>query len=330
MRIVTLPRIRYHKYYTGQILRTLLGIILAVSDKYDIVHGFAVAQPSTGIPTMICRYLKNGHIIVDWDDLWGEGFAEFHNILTKKILEILEKKIPHMAEKVTVVSDLLIKQSMAIGLNKENVIKIPNGSDIERIKPIDKLQARKKLNLKTNAPILVSVGHTFLRGYNIFFKAFSLVIREVPNAKLLLIGNIELSDEIMKVFEEISRNVILKGVQAPGLIPYYLAAADVLILPMDDNIIEKARWPIRLGDYLASGKAIVSNAVGEVKKVLTEDNCGLTASPTDPKDFAEKIVKLLENEELRTKLGKQARKVAEEKYSWIKITERLNQVYMKL
>ena len=143
-----------------------------------------------------------------------------------------------------------------------------------------------------------------------------------------MVGRIGLTlREIKDKFKHLVKSIVFTGEQPFDKIPYYLSASDVLVLPMVDSNIEKARFPIRLGDYMASGRPIVSNAVGEVKYVIESEKCGLTCGPNDTEGFTDAILKVIRNRELQNKLGVQARKSAEEKYSWQNIVKRLDLVY---
>jgi glycosyltransferase involved in cell wall biosynthesis len=125
----------------------------------------------------------------------------------------------------------------------------------------------------------------------------------------------------------LSEHVELLGYQPYEKLQYYLGAADAAILPMIDTIFDRARVPGRLCEYLASGRPIVSNAVGDVKDILEEHDCGLTSDPNNINAFAENIIRILNEEELQRRLGNNARKTAEEKYSWNRIAEDLNRLY---
>lgn len=330
MRVISLPRVKYHKYYTGQLLRTFLGSLQSLVFKYDLAHGFAVAQPPTGVPTLVSKVFRRKPVVVDWDDLWGGGFAEYHNVVVGDVLEMLEETIPPMADKVTVVSDLLFERAKKLGVDERKIYKIPNGANIDEIKPMDRKSARKKLDLNANCPIILSLGHTYLESLVLLFKAFSNVVSEVPGTKLLIVGRVDASKEAKNVYDSMAGNIVSVGEQPFWKVPYFLAAADVLVLPMKNSPIEEARWPIRLGDYFASGRPIVSNAVGEVKKVLETEKCGLTSPPDDAKKFSEKVIELLENRELSEELGKRARQVAEEKYAWQIIARKLSKMYEEI
>jgi glycosyltransferase involved in cell wall biosynthesis len=94
--------------------------------------------------------------------------------------------------------------------------------------------------------------------------------------------------------------------------------------------------PIRVGggtrlkilDAMAMGKAIVSTTIGcEGIEVNDGEDIVIADKPTD---FAEKTIELLRNRELRERLGRNARKTAEEVYSWGKIAPELERVYEEL
>ncbi len=121
----------------------------------------------------------------------------------------------------------------------------------------------------------------------------------------------------------LSDNVVHIGVLPYERLLLYLRASDILLLPRADNESEKANYPARLGDYLAAGRPIVATAIGEVEKVMRENKCGLLAKPNDPLDFADKILELLNEPQLREDMGRRGREIAEQKLSWQIVTKQL-------
>ncbi len=230
---VTLPRIKYSRYYTGQELRMFISTLQSLVYKYDIIHCFTVAQPQVGIPGLFAKVFRKKKFVVDFDDLWSNGFTKYHSTLIRKILNLCELKIPRFADKVTVVSDFLKKKVSAYLGSEEKIVKLPNGSNVDEIKPLDKYESRKALGLNINDPIIVSLGHTYMKSFDFLINAFKKVTDEVPNAKLLIVGKIDLP------LKSISpcKNVIFVDEQPFKKIPQYLSVADVLVLPMEDSSI---------------------------------------------------------------------------------------------
>src|SRR5207249_816735 len=107
-------------------------------------------------------------------------------------------------------------------------------------------------------------------------------------------------------------------VRVAGLVPFeelkrYLAASDVGLLPYADKAINRARWPIKLGDYLAAGLPVATCAVGEMGAFVQEWNVGV-ATGTTPEAFARGIIELLQLPDPHA-LRKRARQAAVE-FSW--------------
>ena len=327
-RIVTLPRIRLHEYHTGHLLRALINSGLVMVKNYDILHSFTVAQPATGVPTFIARYFKNKPIVVDWDDAWEGGLAGQHPSLIGRAISYLEREVPKLADTVTVVSGFLKDVSEKRGY--KNVVKIPNGANVEDIKPLKKEASRKFLNIQPDIKILLSIGHTYTKSISLMLDAFTIALQRMPDLKLYVVGNFgKQSEDIKKRFSAIKDNITFTGEQSFDMVKFYLAAADCLVLPMEDSVFEKARFPIRLGDYMAAGRPIISNAVGEVRHVLSK-GCGITCLPDDVKGFSDIMVRIIEDKRLQKETSSKARAMAEAEYAWGILVQDLECVYKKL
>jgi len=176
----------------------------------------------------------------------------------------------------------------------------------------------------------LAMGHTYLDSLRLLFEAFGLVLKTASDALLVVVGKVDIPDKFQSVYQQISHRVLLTGPKPFKEVPLYLSAADVLVLPMDNVPIEKARFPMRFGDYIAAGRPIISNAVGEVKYYLERYECGLTAEPTDVLKMAEHIIYLLNNRNYGELLGKKARMLAEGDLAWKKIANDLSRVYQEV
>ncbi|MFH1905667.1 MAG: glycosyltransferase [bacterium] len=328
--IITLPRVKFHQYHTGHLLRAIINCFIVLYSRYDILHSFAIAQPTTAIPTVFAKIFKPyKKIVVDWDDAWAGGFGGYHPAIVNYILDYFERNIPKLADMVTVVSSFLERGAYKIGIDARKVVKIPNGANLEEIKPIDKYLARKKIGADRNAKILLSMGHTYMGNTMEFLmEAFKLVLTYDKSIKLMLVGGLgDTEKEIINNYKGICNNLILVGEVKQTDVPFYLGSADILLLSMEDNIIERARFPIRFGDYISCGRPIVSNAVGEIKNVIVEGNCGIATSHDSLNEFATAIKKILDDTDLQKKFSHNSRVYAEDKLNFKKITERLSLNY---
>lgn len=317
--LITLPRVCYHTYFTGQIIfRLPLTCLLVLILNYDLVCAFAVAQAQIALPALLAKFLRRKKLIIDWDDLWGGGFAKVHGGLVEFVLTFFERKTLRFADKITYVSQLIGKEIEKVGL-LNRARKFPNGANIEEINPVNREKAKEKLNLDKDEKYIVSIGNTYTESLGLFIRAFNMVSKKVKGLTLLLVGSAQVPKNL---FPLLGKKVVITGAKPYSEIPYWLGAANILVLPMEDNPIEKARFPIRFGDYLCAKRPIVSNAVGEVKYYLEKYNCGLV-SRSNEKDLAAAIIKLYNNPRLGEELAKRARNLAENELSWQKIVKSL-------
>ena len=101
-----------------------------------------------------------------------------------------------------------------------------------------------------------------------------------------------------------------------------MAAADVALVPYFDTDFNRARWPIKLGEYMAAGRPVVACDVGELGRVVAEHEIGLLAQP-DMSGFADAVLALLRDPGRSAAIGARARQVAEDHYDWRVLAERL-------
>ena len=323
--LITLPRsANLVKIIPLEFVNSIINCYLEIISRSDLIHLFSVVNPMSAGPTLLARILKSlklqkKKVLVDWEDWWGRG-GIFQSL--GKIIEvpgtIIEEKVPLFADSVTVVSEVLKKRALRVGIQAGKVFKIPNGSDVDFIKPIPKLIAREKLGLPIDKLILCHVGVADLS------QVYARISKRYSDAILLVLGSFS---RYAKVQTPKLDGIIYVGRQPSDKIPFYLGASDVLLLRQDDVASDWGRWPIRFGDYLAAGRPTVTPDIGEVAQIIRESNCGLLAKPNDWEDFADRIIELAENPHLCEQLGRNARGVAEKDYSWQIIASKLEEVY---
>jgi glycosyltransferase involved in cell wall biosynthesis len=107
-------------------------------------------------------------------------------------------------------------------------------------------------------------------------------------------------------------------------IPSLYDAADVLVLP---SLSEG--FPVTVLEAMASGLPIIATRVGGLPEVIEEGRNGFLVEPKNPKQIAEKILLLLENNKLRENISKNNIRKAMS-YSWQNIVQQLEKVYHKI
>jgi len=343
--IFLVPYLRTSKIFLASVsaigwlfTETLWNCILEMISDVDILHSFGVAGPQNAAPTVLSRIsrffrLHDKKIFVDWGDWWGRGglFSMYSGYGWMQPLDpvvtFLEEKVPVGADAVIVTNDVLRQRALSIGVKPENLFQIPNGTNIDFIKPLDIYDSRRKLDLPEKSIIYSHFGKFYdTDTIKSLILAHEKVIQRYPGAFLLLLGLPKDQLDFVKSLT-ITRHVIFVHQQPYYRYPLYLGASDILLLPLEDHAVNRARWPLRLSDYLSAGRLIIATRLPVIEKVVQK--CGFLATPGDPKDFANRILEAIENPHLRQKMGQCARDVAEKEYSWQLLAKRLEAIYLR-
>jgi glycosyltransferase involved in cell wall biosynthesis len=339
--IVHLSRRRVDKIFVGSehgitlistprtgFLSILTYSLISLFKEYDLLHVFATAKASTGIATILTKFSSRKKVVVDWDDWWTRGGLFSYSILIDKTHRFLEETGPKLADAVIVVSDLLYMRARSLDIPSNKIFKVINGADTS-LNIYSRDIALRKLNLPGGYFYILYTGLSIhSREFLTFLNAFKLLINRYKDARLILLGRIPIVYLAYIRKLGIEHNVIISGYVPFDRYIFYLSIADAFILPADPIITEAARFPIRLGDYLVAGKPILVSDVGEMGKFVKQCECGITIRPASPESWLDGLIRLLEDDGSRLKMGDKARHCAD-KFSWKYIAQQVYHIYRK-
>ena len=231
------------------------------------------------------------------------------------------------ANKIIAVSNAA-KKFISYFTNKKEVIVIPNGVSIEKFKPRARSYAREKAGVNGN-PVILYVGRLVpKKGLDTLITSMKKIVEKYPHAKLYIAGKGNLLPflKTMTSILGIEKNVEFLGFVEENVLLYLYNSADVFVLPS----ITGESFGIVLLEAMASGLPCIATNVGGIAEVLEDGKYGLLVEPGNSKELAKAIITVLENKDLRSKLAKEGRKVAEEKYAWEKVADKIIEVYSSL
>lgn len=226
----------------------------------------------------------------------------------------LQKNI-NQSELITVTMENLV-DSCKVPLDKYEVI--PNGVDTS----LFKLHKGAKANLGLSGFIIGYVG--VLREW-VDFKPVFLALKSMdPEIKLLIVGKEGFFNENVKLAKMcgVADRVIFTGMISYSQVPKYISAMDVCLIPFKKGGISENALPLKLFEYLACEKPVVSSELQGVMKAVGN----LVAYAKDQDDYREIFKRLYDDNSLRYNMGISGRKFIEKNYDWKKICEKLENV----
>lgn len=109
------------------------------------------------------------------------------------------------ADKIVTVSKLLEKEMVTkYGISKDKIEVIYNHYDVEKIRELARAPIEPELTSLFNGPVLITAGRlVFQKGHWYLIRAFSEVLKEVPNAKLVILGKGELEEDLRTLIRDL-------------------------------------------------------------------------------------------------------------------------------
>jgi glycosyltransferase involved in cell wall biosynthesis len=196
------------------------------------------------------------------------------------------------------------------------------------MKPYDQLESRRLLGLPEEGFILGAVRDS-RRSHEILGQTLRILMDRVPSARLLLIGRDPAGMAEVMGECEVSGRVVLPGWVQDDALPRYLASCDVLVLPLEDNLANRGRWPHKLGDMIASGRPVVTSHVGDFPTLLHQRDAAVVVGCT-PEEFSAEVESLWSNRDRAAELGARGRAVAVEELTWDVVGRQVAQVVSKV
>ncbi len=192
---------------------------------------------------------------------------------------------------------------------------------------------REKIGVGSS-PLIFFIGRlTSVKGVDMLVRAMTSIIREIPDAKLVIVGMGEMQTMLSRmVFDlHLEENVILhfRIVPEEERLLYY-AASDVAVFPS-----KYEPFGIVCTEAMSMGKPVVVGASGtsgfrEQVIPVGDGICGYHINPYDPADIARYVVDILQHPDLAATMGMNGRNRVKEFFTWDIASEKTLKVYQEL
>ena len=284
---------------------------------YKLIKGryslfMADARDPQGIVTfLISKILRKPIILSDTFMKWSESLlAEFYWPLSRlaashaTVLTVNSQRVKSFWEEAGVRSDNIKVSVLWFVSFIENDNK--------------KISLAEKVKSELGYPkIILFVGRLIPRkGIDYLIKAFEKVSNDVRGAGLLIVGEGPDKDRLEKLRDNIGmNNVIFTGYVDDDKRTLYYLLADIFVLPSIDLKVTE-EWGLVVNEAMSVGKpAIVTTAVGCAYELVKNGVNGYVVPEKDAEALYQAIKRLLNDDELRIKMGREAKKTIDNSYT---------------
>lgn len=178
---------------------------------------------------------------------------------------------------------------------------------------ISAAQLRDRYQLNGRSVVLYTGTFERYQGLDLLLDAARQVVEFSPDVLFLLVGGTTAQIAELRAKAEsmgLANHVVFTGTVPQADVPHFLEVADILVSPRTLG----TNTPLKIYSYLRSGKPIVATDLWTHTQVLTPEVAVLVAPR--PEDFADGILRLIEEPALRQSIGDAARRLAQERYSY--------------
>jgi glycosyltransferase involved in cell wall biosynthesis len=285
----------------------------------DIIVGFGILNSYLALRTVKRKRIP---FVYYWIDV-------LHRLIPFKPLQfigkIAEQKALRQADRVLTINDKLKDYVIKAGASPRVTHVIRAGIDTELFKPSASIgNLRKQYGLKETDIVL------FFMGWLYHFSGLKEVAQELAketnkNLKLLIVGEGDAFEDLKQIRNKynLQDKIILAGQRPYTEMPSFIAASDICLLPaypwekvMQDIV------PIKLYEYMAMKKPVISTKLSGVMREFGDDNGVVYVD--EPADAIDKAKSLIKDGKIG-ELGAKARKYVL-KYSWDNITDEFEKI----
>lgn len=299
----------------------LAGVRIALKENYDLL--FATSTPLTaGIPGIFMKWFKRDKkkFVFEVRDLWPElpKALGMKNPFLLKGMSLLEKISYKKADACIGLSPGICEGIAKRSQANKKITMIPNGADLNLFYKGER-QDLKLDGIKPTDTVAIFTGaHGIANGLDaVLDTAAILKSKGRDDIVLVFIGDGKLKPNLenraikekltnCKFFNPVSKTELTK----------IMASVDIgLMILKNVPAFYYGTSPNKFFDYISASLPIVNNYPGWLANMIQKYECGEIVPPNNPVLFANSLIKLADNLELRKKYGENSRKLAESKFS---------------
>jgi glycosyltransferase involved in cell wall biosynthesis len=244
----------------------------------------------------------------------------FHAVLYRILLPA--------AAHVFVQSEQMRRDIAAKGIPEAKITAVPMGIQVGSFAVVGSPLRRL---IPTSERCFLYLGTlTRVRRLTFIVRVLALVARELPDAKLYVVGSGDDPRDEQELIDEATRLGVAGSLKLIGQVPHaealrYVSEADVCISPFFPTPILNSTSPTKLVEYMAMGKAVVANDHPEQRLLIAESGAGYCVS-WDESEFAQAIVRLLRAPELARAMGERGRRYVLEHRAYGRIADSVERI----
>ena len=322
--IVRLNLLKRHRFIIRFFFTNLISLyqIPKIVKKYNIgvLH---VHEITYALLVVILGKLLRKKVVFDVHEYYvssAEADLKKKGVLGQFFLgfmKLSEKMTCRLASKVVVATWGLAERLDRLGVSRDKIVTILNVANIEMLKKVTTTAVREK-KFKEKFVVSYVGGFSTPRGLDTLIRALPLVVREVPNVHILLVGDGDAKESLVELCQQLD---LMRYVTFTGRVSFrkameYVQISDLGVIPYHSTPQTEVAIPHKIFQYMYFEKPVIVSSVRSLKKIVKETKCGMVFRTDDYEMLAKKIIDAAQNPMIRREMGEMGRFFVEKEYNW--------------
>ncbi|MEP7200211.1 MAG: glycosyltransferase family 4 protein [Chloroflexota bacterium] len=331
VRVVNLPLppripVLFHFWLTLALLHRALAL------QPDVIHCFKPKAYAGLVAWCIWQLKRLGvtrtRLVVDADDWEGAGGwndVERYTWPLKKFFAWQERWGLTHADAITVASRALQTIVWSLGVPRTRVLCVPNGVSVP-----DHATTRPR-DHPTTRPSLLLYTRFFEFDLSRVARLFARIGAQHPSLRFVVLGTGFFGEEqqfaqLLDASGMRERVTWLSWPPPDGLAATF-ARATLAVYPFDDTLLNRTKCAVKLTELLNAGVPVVAEAVGQNAEYIAHGESGLLVRAGDADAFVAAVTQLLNDDDLRARIGDGARRRMADHFAWDKLVREVERAY---
>ncbi len=319
-------------FYTNSMSRKIAHFLSENRIEAIHIHDIRIAEAvykankKFGLPTVLDLHDNMPEVMKEYPHL--QKFPGKQLISPQKWKKKEEEFIAKADKVITVSKEFVEEVQKRTQINNDKIVLVPN--TVQRSFYTKAKIENSILDKYKGHFVILYLGDTALRrGLQTAIDSVENLKSKIKNLKLVIVGK-STTDNTLKeqVRDQNLENFVdFEGWQDVSLFPSYIMASDICISPLHRNIQHDVAYANKLFQYMSFSKPVLVSDATAQKNLIDRTKSGLVHKEKNSIDFAEKIVKLYKDPELREQMGKNGKRFIEEEFVWERVSSNLVDVY---
>ncbi len=316
------------KHFTSRIIE------VAIAEDADIIHAHVPYR--VGMPALKAARKLQLPFIYEMRGMWEESAVASGRWkaggLAHRRFRRMETKVMRDADAIICISETLRQEAISRGITPEKISIVPNAVNSAETEPeVSELlvEVREKIGDSQVVGYIGSLRE--LEGVDSTADAVSILRKRDVNAKLFVLSSESGQLELLAHCEKlgIDEDSIITGPVPHNQVAPFYELIDVFVVSRPEKRVTRLVTPLKPFEAMQAGRALVMSDLPALAEIVEDGKTGRLYPSDNVESLANTIHELLEDESLRTNLGKAAAEWVSTERTWSNVVGEVPGIYQK-